>query len=139
MLCSPRKIVFLLIFLFAFPALGATKIDWISFTVAGMGSTTSEAGLAVVPVGSVVYGVPLRATFMYYRMETDEMVYVLAQRCFNGAIEARYRCPLNLTIYGRTKIAIDGRNAHVLDDSGKDIKIQVFTKILKQKPADAPK
>jgi hypothetical protein len=37
-----------------------------------------------------------------------------------------------LTLHGKTKIAIDRSNAHILDDAGKDVKFAIARKIAKQ-------
>jgi hypothetical protein len=44
-----------------------------------------------------------------------------------------------VTLYGKTKIALDGTNAHILDDGGKDIKVPIVEKIARtQPPAETP-
>jgi hypothetical protein len=37
---------------------------------------------------------------------------------------------------GKTKIAIDGKNAHVLDDEGKDKKMPIAQEIARTKPEE---
>jgi hypothetical protein len=39
--------------------------------------------------------------------------------------------PLNLTVHGTTKIALDanGHDAHILDDGGKDVKVPIAEKV----------
>lgn len=71
---------------------------------------------------------------IHYKIETDDMIYVL-DYAFNPAVKApwpgqhsRTRAP-NLTVNGKTKIAIEGRDAHVLDDDGKDVKLPIAQKI----------
>jgi hypothetical protein len=43
---------------------------------------------------------------------------------------------LNVALNGKTRIALDGTNAHILDDSGKDVKMQVARKIAKPQTID---
>jgi hypothetical protein len=92
---------------------------------------TSESGGAVAaPVGTMVVGVPITKTF--YWIQTEDTTYVLGP-----AISRRQL--LNVTLYGKTKIALDGRNAHILDDEGKDRKLPIAEKIAhKEAPVEAP-
>ena len=41
---------------------------------------------------------------------------------------------VNVTLYGKTKIAIDGKNAYILDDEGEDRKATIAEKIARTKP-----
>jgi len=41
---------------------------------------------------------------------------------------------LNVTLYGPTKLAIDGNNARILDDHGKNQKLRVIEKIARPEP-----
>jgi hypothetical protein len=93
---------------------------------------TSESGGAVAaPVGTMMVGVPITKTF--YWIQTDDITYVLGP-----AITKRQL--LNVTLHGKTKIAIDGKNAHVLDDEGKDRKMPIAEKIARsEEPAAAAK
>ena len=50
-----------------------------------------------------------------------------------GAMIVGVRQLLNVTLYGKTKIAVDGRNAHILDDEGKDRKVPIAQKIARTK------
>jgi hypothetical protein len=43
--------------------------------------------------------------------------------------------PLNITLNGKTELAIDGTNAHILDDAGKDVKVPIVLKVAR---ADQP-
>jgi hypothetical protein len=42
--------------------------------------------------------------------------------------------PLNVTLNGKTKIAVDGANLHGLDDAGKDVKVPIALKIARADP-----
>jgi hypothetical protein len=89
---------------------------------------SSEPGGAVAaPVGTMIVGLPITKTF--YWIETDDMVYVLGP-----AISKRQT--LNVTLYGKTRIALDGKNAHILDDEGKDRKMPIAEKIARTKPEE---
>src|SRR5580704_2601040 len=114
-----RRIVLILFFALGLPfAVAANNRIWKDANVTKI---SSEAGGAVAaPVGGMIVGVPITKT--YYWIATDDTVYVLGP-----AITKRQL--LNVTLYGKTKIAVDGRNAHVIDDDGKDKKIQIVEKI----------
>jgi hypothetical protein len=90
--------------------------------------TSERGGNAVVPVNGALFGVPI--TKMYYWIETDDTTYVL------GPVITK-RQALNVTLYGKTKISVDGNKAHILDDDGKDKKIPIAQKIART-PAEAP-
>ena len=77
--------------------------------------TSERGGAVVVPIAALVGG-PVTKTF--YWIQTDDTVYVL------GPVLTRSQL-LNVTLYGPTKVAIDGNNAHILDDYGKDQKMRV--------------
>jgi len=99
--------------------------EWKPATVASITSSTDDRGVAVVPIGGGLYGGHVYVTTVWYRIETEDTTYVLAW--------SRKKHPLNLTLHGQTKIAIDGQNAHILDDSGKDIKVLIAEKIAREK------
>jgi hypothetical protein len=90
--------------------------------------TSDRAGAAAVPVGGTIFAVPL--TRVYYWVETKEVIYVLGP-----AFSKRQQ--LDVTLYGKTKIAIEGRDAHVLDDQGKDRKMHIAEKIARQNEPDS--
>jgi hypothetical protein len=75
----------------------------------------------------MMVGVPITKTF--YWIQTDDLVCVLGP-----AFSKRQM--LNVTLYGKTKIAIDGKKAHILDDEGKDRKMPIAQKIARRKPED---
>ncbi|OLC90327.1 MAG: hypothetical protein AUH86_23285 [Acidobacteria bacterium 13_1_40CM_4_58_4] len=77
-----------------------------------------------------------RHIVMHYWIETKDMTYVLDYG-FNPTIKApwpgqhsRNRSP-NLTVNGKTKISVEGKVAHVLDDDGRDVKMPILEKIAK--------
>ncbi|MGB8012285.1 MAG: hypothetical protein WCF68_11760 [Terriglobales bacterium] len=88
--------------------------------------TSERGGATVVPITALVGG-PIRKTF--YWIQTDDTIYVL------GPVLTKSRL-LNVTLHGPTKIAIDGNNAHILDDYEKDEKIRVFKKVARPKSED---
>jgi hypothetical protein len=89
--------------------------------------SSDSGGAAAAPIGGMVVAVPITKSF--YWIETDETTYVLGP-----AITKRQL--LNVTLYGKTKIAVDGTNAHILDDEGKDRKIRIAEKIARTKPEE---
>jgi hypothetical protein len=119
-----RTAVLMVLILFSSVAVANTS-QWKDAKVTKI---SSEGGGAVaVPVGAMMVGVPITKTF--YWIETDDTVYVLGP-----AISKRQM--LNVTLYGTTKIAIDGKNAHILDDEGKDRKMPIAEKIARAKAED---
>ena len=82
--------------------------------------TSENGGAVAAPIGTMIVGVPITKTF--YWIQTDDITYVLGP-----AITRRQL--LNVTLYGKTKIALDGRSAHVLDDDGKDRKLPISQKV----------
>lgn len=89
--------------------------------------SSESGGAAAAPIGGMVVAVPITKTF--YWIETDETTYIL------GPAITKHQL-LNVTLYGKTKIAIDGTNAHILDDEGKDRKIRIAEKIARTKPEE---
>ena len=88
--------------------------------------TSEKRGAVVVPIAALV-GVPVRKTF--YWIQAEDTIYVLGP-----AISKRQL--LNVTLYEPTKVAIDGNNAHILDDYGKDKKMPVIERVICPKPQD---
>jgi len=78
----------------------------------------------------MLFGVPITKT--YYWIETEDTTYILGP-----AITKRQM--LNVTLYGKTKISIEGHNAHILDDDGKDKKMPIAQKIARTQAADPVK
>jgi hypothetical protein len=93
--------------------------------------TSQTGGNVAAPIGTMMVGVPITKTF--YWIQTDDTTYVLGP-----AITKRQL--LNVTLYGKTKIALDGHTAHILDDEGKDRKMPIAEKIARAKqPTEDPK
>ncbi|MGA9495112.1 MAG: hypothetical protein WBV41_04585 [Terriglobales bacterium] len=88
---------------------------------------TSEKDAAVVVPNATIVGGPITKTF--YWIQTDDTIYVLRP------VLTRSQW-LNVTLHGPTKIAIDGKNAHILDNYEKDEKMRVVEKIARPHPAD---
>lgn len=112
--------------------LKAKPRQWLDATVvdaksgpAGSISTGTVSGTQYGATGLAVSSV---IVVTYYTIDTGDMLYVVG--CVpRGTL--RYKCP-DITVHGKTKIAIEGRDAHVLDDEGKDRKVPIIEKILKQ-------
>lgn len=122
-----RTLALTAVLLCATAALAAPSI-WKDAKVANIGS--QNGGKALIPVNGLLFGVPITKT--YYWIETDDTTYVLGP-----AITRRQL--LNVTLYGRTKISVDGRNAHILDDDGKDKKMPIAQKIARTRAVDPAK
>lgn len=96
----------------------AGKKNWQDAKVVDITSVDTGIRLAV-PVGTTVVRGPIYQT--NYTIETDSLLITLAKR---GK-------PVNVTLHGATKIALDGDHAYLLDDSGKTVKLPVVGKVAK--------
>ena len=84
---------------------------------------------ATVLVGGGLPSSGVRSTLALYWIKTDKITYVVSNVVSNyskGLFTERW---LVLTAGGPTKIAIDGRNIHIIDEEGKDRKVPVVWKI----------
>ena len=72
------------------------------------------------PTGAILFGVRIVGTF--YWIQTDDATYVIGPALGKGQ-------SLHVTLYGKTKIAMDGRDAHIMDDRGKDRKLPIAQKV----------
>jgi hypothetical protein len=88
--------------------------------------TSEKGGAIVIPIAAFVGG-PITRTF--YWIQTADTIYVL------GPVLTKSQL-LNVTLHGPAKLAIDGNNAHVLDDYGKDKKMPIVEKVARPKPED---
>lgn len=68
-----------------------------------------------MPLGAGIVAVPL--FFTQYKVETDDLIIVLVTRK-----------PINITLNKKTRIALDGQNAYLMDDGGKQKKLRVTLK-----------
>lgn len=130
---SARILLIAIAFCVAIPTVAKPRV-WQDAMYTREASSSQNAGMAAVPVGTSVYALNLSATWLYYRFETPDMIYVASQRCYNGAMKVKYKCPLNITLNAKAKIAIDGRKIHVLDDDGKDVELDLALKEARQEP-----
>jgi hypothetical protein len=83
-----------------------------------LGLTTSTAGAAAMPIGNMVVAFPLSGRIYWVRC--DGVTYALTTD-YTG------HWP-NLTVNGHTKLAIEGRKAHILDEDNKDRKFTILEK-----------
>jgi hypothetical protein len=114
------------VLLLSLAAAAKTK-DWQDGVITSIGS--ANRGAAAMPVGTMVMAVPLMVT--QYKIETSTLVILAAGR------------NLNVTINKPMKVAIDGQNAFLIDDAGKERKLRIVGKAAKQpkqpeKPAETP-
>jgi len=101
----------------------AKSHQWQDATVAKIASQSSDSGTAIVPIGGIIAAVPIRHNVIYYRIDTETTKYILSW--------VNKKHPLNVTLNGKTKIAIEGQNAYVLDDAGKAQKLPIVEKVAK--------
>ncbi len=121
-----KSVALVLTLLCAPVALGSSR-NWKDARVTNI--TSDAGGSAVAPVRTMRVAVPI--TRVYYWIETEDTTYILGP-----AITKRQS--LNITLHGKTKIATDGRTAHILDDDGKDKKIPIAQKVARQVPTEVP-
>jgi len=107
--------LFLVCFLATICAGQKKGLDWKPATVAEITSTDDQI---VKPNG---FTIP--TTRIIYRFETADVSYLVRQ------VIRRNGTPLNVTLHGLTKIAIEGMHIHILDDAGKDVKLPVIQKV----------
>jgi hypothetical protein len=84
---------------------------------------------ATVLVGGGLSASGVRRTIALYWIKTDKITYVVSNMVSDysrGLFTERW---LVLNAGGPTKIAIEGRNIHVIDGEGKDRKVPVVWKI----------
>jgi hypothetical protein len=127
----------ILAILYAAVALAAPR-QWKDAKVTRISSTIHDNGVVVGTVGTTVVGGRVQSESTFYWIETEDITYILSQS-FNPMRNWRRPKPLNVTLNGNTKIAIDGTDAHILDDAGKDVKLPIAEKIARQhRPAENP-
>jgi hypothetical protein len=68
-------------------------------------------------------------TTMHYTIETEDMIY-FADYTFKPGQHSDSHPP-NISVNALTKIAIEGRNAYVLDVAGKEMKLHIVRKTKK--------
>ncbi len=108
--------------------------------VTKISSSVQDDGAVVATVGTTAVGGRIQTTTMYYWLETDEITYVVAityNPMRSRLAQPNGGHPLNVTLNGKTKIAIDGANLHVLDDAGKDVKLPIALKVARTDHAAA--
>jgi len=132
MTLSPRiaKPVGLLSLLLFSSVAAATTRQWQDATVADITYNSSNGGTATIPVGGITAQVPIIVNRIYYRIVTKDTTYIL--------VLVNKKHPLNVTLHGKTRIALDGSNAHILDDAGKDVKVPIAQKIANEPTAKDP-
>ena len=85
--------------------------QWKDAKVAKISSTVESDGAVVSRVGSTTVGGEIKTSAMYYWLETDDITYVVAVTYTpwrSRMAQPNGGHPLNITLNGKTKIAIDG-------------------------------
>jgi hypothetical protein len=109
-----------LLLLLSFPcALVAKDRQWQDAQLVDIAS--SNGGAAAMPLGTMVVAVPIVHNFYWY--ETSDTIYA----CSPGSGKL-----LNVTLHGHNQFAVEGLTAHILDDSGKEIKLKIVQKIARR-------
>jgi hypothetical protein len=126
----------LLVFLCASSILANTNREWQDAKVTKISACFTYGSPATEAVGTTFVTEPPENYRMYYSIETVGMTYILYSS-FSLPLEhiwqGQNRRAPRLTLNGMTKISIDGHDAHILDDDGKDVTVSVFEKITKSK------
>lgn len=67
-----------------------------------------------------------------YRFETEDVTYTV-RKVFkrNCSISCGGERPLNVTIHGKTQIDVEGMKIHILEDDGKEVKLDIVEKTAK--------
>jgi hypothetical protein len=84
---------------------------------------------ATVLVGGGLPSSAARSTLALYWIKTDKITYVVSNVVSDYSRGLFLERWLVLTAGGPTKIAIAGRNIHILDEEGKDRTVRVVWKI----------
>jgi hypothetical protein len=101
------------------PCANAKDRAWQDAVFLGVQST--QTGAAAIPIGTAVVAVPLSSHHFWFKL--GDLQYCLF---FPSRLSGRIP---NLTVNGHTKVAIEGRHMHVLDDDGKDWKLNIVEKV----------
>ena len=122
------KFTALAIVLLAASSAIAKPRDWKPATVTLISSSTEQTGAVVMPLYGGLAGSRVYVTRIEYRIDTDDTTFTLVKLVRSWV---RRDHPLNLTLHGTTKIALDanGHDAHILDDGGKDVKVPITEKV----------
>lgn len=110
------------LFLLSTSGAAAKKHEWQDGTVV---KVTPDAPGVTAPAAETVYGYQIKRA--YYWIKVGKITYVLANSWTVGFDSPK--APLNVTVNGKIKIAIEGRNAFILDDAGKEIERPIVAKI----------
>jgi|HubBroStandDraft_4_1064222.scaffolds.fasta_scaffold05675_2 hypothetical protein len=105
-------------------------------TVGEITFNSEDRGAVVMPLYGGLVGARVSVTTISYRIETEDTTYFLV--LVNRSWQRRDH-PLNLTLHGKTKIALDknGHDAHILDHAGKDVKVPISMKVANTKQEGA--
>lgn len=111
----------LAVLLLSIPLIAAER-QWQDAKLIAVSDAPSSTAVAI-PTGTtaVAAGFPK----LYYSFQTAQMIYVLS---WDGGMH--WHRP-NVTVNKSMKFALDGKNAHFVDDDGKDIKLPIALKIAK--------
>jgi hypothetical protein len=136
-----RKLALILAILSAVAA-SANNREWKEAKVTRIASSLSDDGVVVGTVGTTTIGGHIQSSSIYYWLDTEDVTYVVAVTYTPlraRFVQANGGHALNVTLHGKTKIAIDGVNAHILDDAGKDVKVPIVLKVARTEAEDPGK
>ncbi len=110
---------YLILFLILSPLAIAKDRNWQDSIF--LGGQTDQAGAMAMPIGTMIFAAPLHRQYFWF--STPGLNYELF---FPSRLSGRIP---SLTVNGHTKIAVEGRHMHVLDDDGKDWKLNLVMKV----------
>lgn len=79
----------------------AKERQWLDANVVDISYNSSNGGMATIPVGGITATVPITVNRIVYRIATQDTTYIL--------VLVNKKHPLNLTLHGKTKVAVDGK------------------------------
>jgi hypothetical protein len=65
-------------------------------------------------------------TVAVYTFETEEITYKARRVYRKNCVSCGTEGPLDVTLHGTTKVAVEGMKMRVLDDDGKEVKLGII-------------
>jgi hypothetical protein len=113
-----RSWLLIVVLVVAFTAY-AKERDWQEANVMTVSTEPIGNGAMAYPIGTSAMAFPIIITRTFYDVRTPEVSYTLSRRS---------RKVINLTVGGKTKLAIEGNHAFVIDNAGKEVKLDIVRK-----------
>jgi hypothetical protein len=103
----------------------------VSIATASLANTRAWKSAIVINVSEtdVSGGIRRDANTLHYTIETDDMIYFVDYTYKPGQHD-KSGAP-NVAVNVETKIAVEGKSAYILDDTGKEVRLHVVKKTKK--------